>query len=35
MGLKINYDSPVALKNFLDSREMAMQKKIWSKFLDK
>ena len=35
MALKINYDSPVALKNFLDERGMAMQKKIWSEFFDK
>lgn len=33
MGLKINYDSPVALKNFLDSRGMAMQKKFGQNFL--
>ena len=33
MALKINYDSPVALKNFLDSRGMAMQKKFGQNFL--
>ena len=33
MALKINYDSPVALKNFLDERGMAMQKKFGQNFL--
>ena len=33
MALKINYDSPVALKNFLDSKGMAMQKKFGQNFL--
>jgi 16S rRNA (adenine1518-N6/adenine1519-N6)-dimethyltransferase len=35
MGLKINYDSPMALKNFLDSKGMAMQKKFGQNFLIK
>lgn len=33
MALKINYDSPVALKAFLDSKGMAMQKKFGQNFL--
>lgn len=33
MALTINYDSPVALKNFLDSKGMAMQKKFGQNFL--
>ena len=33
MGLKINYDSPMALKNFLDSKGMSMQKKFGQNFL--
>ena len=33
MALKLNYDSPVALKNFLDERGMAMQKKFGQNFL--
>ena len=33
MGFKIDYDSPVALKSFLDERGMAMQKKFGQNFL--
>ena len=33
MGFKIDYDSPVALKSFLEERGMAMQKKFGQNFL--
>ncbi len=33
MGIKIDYNSPQALKSFLESRDMAMQKKFGQNFL--